>query len=108
MEDLPQPKASPGMLEMLEAMRRASGEPEKPSFLAKIFAPEQTAGRKIVTRHVCPPIPVRGNDWCAYYEAEEEAGNYGWGGTEAEAISDFMANCAEDHNERLTPPKPKP
>lgn len=45
--------------------------------------------RKIVTRHVCPPIPIRDYDWCAYEDGQEEAGNYGWGCTEAEAVADW-------------------
>lgn len=57
--------------------------------------------RKIVTSFAYPPIPVRNMDWCAHYDGEEEAGNYGWGATEAEAIRDFMENCKEDHDERL-------
>lgn len=57
--------------------------------------------RKIVTSHVYPPIPFRGCDWCAHYDGEEEAGGYGWGRTEAEAIQDFKDNCADDHDERL-------
>lgn len=57
--------------------------------------------RKIVTAHVYPPIPTRSSDWCAHYDGEEEAGNYGWGSTEAEAIADFIDNCAEGHDERL-------
>ena len=35
--------------------------------------------RKIVTSHVYPPIPVRNFDWSAYYEGDEEAGQYGYG-----------------------------
>lgn len=57
--------------------------------------------RKIVTSHIYPPIPVRDWDWCAHYDGEEEAGNYGWGATEAEAIQDFLDNCADAHDERL-------
>lgn len=57
--------------------------------------------RKIVTSCQYPPIPDRRWDWCAHYDGEEEAGNYGWGRTESEAISDFIENCAEDHDERL-------
>jgi len=57
--------------------------------------------RKIVTSHVFPPIPVRTSDWCAHYDGEEEAGGYGWGRTEAEAIADFIENCADDHDARL-------
>jgi len=57
--------------------------------------------RKIVTSHMNPPIPIRDYDWCAHSAGEEEAGNYGWGRTEAAAIQDFNDNCAEDHNRRL-------
>ena len=57
---------------------------------------------KIVTRFVYPPIPIRDYDWCAYYDGEEEAGHYGYGSTEEEAIKDFIENCAEDHDERLS------
>ena len=63
--------------------------------------------RKIITSHVYPPIPVRTSDWCAHYDGEEEAGNYGWGATEEEAIADFIENYAEDHDERLSPVKPE-
>lgn len=57
--------------------------------------------RKIVTTHVYPTIPVRTSDWCAHYEGEEEAGDYGWGATPEAAIADFIENCAEIHDERL-------
>lgn len=56
---------------------------------------------KIVTFHAYPPIPDRSNDWCAHYDGEEEAGNYGWGPTRAAAIQDFIDNCKADHDERL-------
>jgi hypothetical protein len=61
---------------------------------------------KIVTSHVYPPIPVRDFDWCAHYDGEEEAGGYGYGRTEAEAIQDFKDNYAEDHDERLAFARP--
>lgn len=57
--------------------------------------------RKIVASPTHSPLPVRQIDWCAHYDGEEEAGNYGYGATEAEAIEDFMVNCAADHDERL-------
>jgi len=56
---------------------------------------------KIVTSHIFPPIPTRVNDWCAHYEGEEEAGNYGWGRTQWEAVVDFIDNYKEDHDKRL-------
>lgn len=52
-------------------------------------APPQTH-KPIVTHYVCPPIPWRTADWCAYFEGEEEIGGYGWGATEQEAIDDLM------------------
>jgi hypothetical protein len=42
---------------------------------------------EIVTVRVCPPIPARKFDWCAYYEGAEETGNYGWGVGEDDAIA---------------------
>lgn len=60
--------------------------------------------RKIVTHHMFPPVPFRSHDWCAFYDGEEEAGNYGYGATEAEAIKDFVENCQEGHDERLDDP----
>lgn len=59
------------------------------------------ANRTIVTSYVNPPIPVRQYDWCAHYEGEEEAGGYGYGATEQEAIDDFQDNHQADHDERL-------
>lgn len=55
--------------------------------------------RKIVTSHMFPPIPIRDFDWCAHFDGEEEKGNYGWGRTEAEAIQDFLDNCADEDTE---------
>jgi hypothetical protein len=45
--------------------------------------------------------PFKATKWWAFYEGEEEAGNYGFGRTEAEAIQDFIDNCQEAHDERL-------
>jgi hypothetical protein len=60
--------------------------------------------RKIVTSSTHSPLPTRINDWCAHYDGEEEAGNYGYGATPEAAIADFIENCQEDHDERLDPP----
>lgn len=57
--------------------------------------------REIVAAPTHSTLPHRGHDFCAYYDGEEEAGNYGYGATKAEAIEDFKANCQEDHDERL-------
>ncbi len=42
MSELKQPRMSPGMREMMEAMHKASGRPERESFLPKLFAPAQS------------------------------------------------------------------
>lgn len=55
--------------------------------------------RKIVTHHSYPPIPVRSFDWCAFYDGCEEDGRYGYGATEAEAVADFIENCAPDYDD---------
>lgn len=57
--------------------------------------------RKLVTTHVCPPIPDRRNDWCAHYDGDEESGDIGWGATEAEAIADFRDNYQDEADLRL-------
>lgn len=56
---------------------------------------------KIVTSFQFPPIPIRDFDWCAYYDGQEEAGHYGYGRTEVEAIQDFIDNYQADHDDRL-------
>jgi len=52
---------------------------------------------RIITRYIYPPIPDRRYDWMAFYDSDgEEAGRYGYGATEAEAIADLT----ENHEER--------
>ena len=50
--------------------------------------------RRIVTSPTHSPLPARQHDWCAHYEGQEEAGNYGYGATAAEAVQDFIENSA--------------
>jgi hypothetical protein len=57
--------------------------------------------RKIVTSYVCPPIPVRGFDWCAHEDGCEEDGEYGWGETEEAAVKDFKQRYEEAEDEPL-------
>lgn len=52
--------------------------------------------RKIITRNICPPIPMRQFDWCAYFDGDEESGRCGHGHTEVEAVADLVENCTED------------
>jgi hypothetical protein len=51
--------------------------------------------RKIVTNHIYPPVPIRDFDWRAHYDGDEESGNYGYGRTEDEAISDLVESYGE-------------
>jgi len=58
-------------------------------------------GNKIITSHVYPPIPWRGNDWCAHlddYDGAPDAGPQvvGWGATEAEAVADLKEQINEE------------
>lgn len=59
------------------------------------FVPVPREAMKIITSHVYPPIPWRGNDWCAYYDGTEESGPIGWGETEAKAVTDLKDNYDE-------------
>jgi hypothetical protein len=45
--------------------------------------------RRIITKHIHPPIPWRGCDWVAFREGYEENGPFYWGMTEADAISEL-------------------
>lgn len=49
----------------------------------------------IVTVCICPPIPDRRFDWCAYYDGDEEGGPRGYGATEQEAVNDLIENTTE-------------
>lgn len=63
--------------------------------------------KKMITSCICPPIPDRRYDWCAYWDGEEESGHYGYGTTKAEAIADLQrldqerweADCGETQAE---------
>lgn len=54
--------------------------------------------RKIVTSFVYPPIPIRSNDWVAYYDGDdgEDGAPRGWGETEQAAIDDLLACFPEE------------
>lgn len=45
---------------------------------------------KIITRNVCPPIPVRCFDWEAVTDDYDEGEPIGRGATEQEAIDDLI------------------
>ncbi len=52
----------------------------------------------IKTEHVYPPIPHRGNDWCAWIEdSDEETRICGWGATEEDAITDLRMLLDDDN-----------
>lgn len=44
---------------------------------------------RVKTSNVYPPIPTRKFDWCAWWDGEEELGEYGWGETRDEAVTDL-------------------
>ncbi|MGB7837114.1 MAG: hypothetical protein WBL40_03270 [Terrimicrobiaceae bacterium] len=60
--------------------------------------PEQLKGhyeaprrKEITTEHVIPPIPYRGDDWCAYYtNDQDDQPDCGWGATQEEAIENLI------------------
>lgn len=64
--------------------------------LARIIEDCERFTRDIVTSFVYPPIPVRCYDWCAYFDGEEERGQYGWGEDEEAAKADLIANWGPD------------
>ncbi len=51
--------------------------------------------RKIETRIINPPIPVRFFDWCAFEESYEPGRPIGHGATEQEAIDDLLEKVGE-------------
>lgn len=51
---------------------------------------------QIITHFVNPPIPYRQFDWCAYFDGEEEIGDYGYGRTEEEAVNDLITHYLRD------------
>jgi hypothetical protein len=54
------------------------------------------SSRKIVTRNINPPIPMRQFDWRAFIEGEEKTGRHGYGRTEAEAINNLVNNRLQE------------
>lgn len=63
------------------------------------------AGRKIITSHIHPPIPIRSHDWMAYRDGDDETGPFGYGTTEWEAVRDLMVN--EEGCDEQTQPEAK-
>ena len=58
-------------------------------------------GKVVITHFICPPIPCRSMDWCAYFDGEEELGGYGYGRTENEAIADFIDSLDLDEEDKI-------
>ena len=52
---------------------------------------------KVIVTFEYPPIPARGMDWCAYEDGREEAQDYGWGQTPAQALRD-LADVLEERD----------
>ena len=57
----------------------------------------------IVTQHICPPIPLRSHDWCAYdellFDPENDFAPIGWGKTEQEAVADLLRQIEEANDD---------
>jgi hypothetical protein len=52
---------------------------------------------KIKTSNICPPIPDRRYDWCAWDDSRgEDCSPYGYGRTEDEAIANFKIEHDEE------------
>lgn len=87
-----------GLREFVEDVMLPTFAPVKPEDMRSMA--ELHLGKKIVTSHVYPPIPIRSWDWCAYPDGEEELGHYGWGATEAEAVEELIISL-RDIQERI-------
>ncbi len=46
--------------------------------------------RVVKTEYIFPPIPIRTEDWMAWFDDDDETGPHGFGETEADAIEDLM------------------
>jgi len=55
-------------------------------------------GKKVITSHDYPPIPIRHYDWSAIREDYDAGDLVGYGKTEQEAINDLLEQEIE-HNE---------
>jgi hypothetical protein len=52
--------------------------------------------RKIITKHVFPPVPVRQFDWAAVFDGYEPGEHVGYGRTEQDAIADLVEQWEDD------------
>lgn len=50
---------------------------------------------ELTTSNVCPPIPIRNTDWCAWVGDMDLDVTMGWGATEQEAIADLIEQLQE-------------
>ena len=52
----------------------------------------------VIVSYVCPPIPTRSADWCAYLEQDEgeEGAPCGWGVTKLGALEDLLSQLDPD------------
>jgi hypothetical protein len=54
----------------------------------------------VTTEHIFPPIPYRGDDWCAYYTIDQDdSPDCGWGATPEDAIEDLIQSY--DYEDKL-------
>lgn len=53
---------------------------------------------RVITSYICPPIPMRGNDWAAYLEKHEgqDGAPCGYGFTKIAALEDLLSQLDDD------------
>jgi hypothetical protein len=59
-------------------------------FCGMRLAPADGMDKVIKTEFVNPPVSLRDYDWRAWFEGEEQRGQYGYGATEQEAIANLL------------------
>ena len=51
--------------------------------------------REIMVHFVWPAIPIRDFDYCAWFDGEEERGDYGYGHDAVTAVNDLINNYGD-------------
>jgi hypothetical protein len=50
----------------------------------------------VQVQHDPPPVPLRNCDWCAWVDGQEEAQQYGYGATRADAVRALYERLEEE------------
>jgi hypothetical protein len=57
--------------------------------------------RRIITEHICPPIPIRSCDWQAVFDNYEPGHPMGHGATKEAAVADLIEQQGNHDDSRL-------